>query len=210
MTAEELKSQIKSLEDQLKSLSLELRESQSYQKIPQNITETKNYKHFLDEAEGAFLKKEYLEAFLIQSCIIEGVLKKYASTKLSSIVSQSVTLKNKFKSFEFARIIDELLISRKIKKDLYENLDTYRRKRNEVIHDLLEYKDKKELDEELKKAYELGRHMKGSIVDDISEEIKEGLTASELDAQIEVLLVQLNNLQQQLISLEEGGKNKLR
>lgn len=206
MTAEELLVQIKSLKNQLKSLSRELGGTKSYQKKPRNITETKNYNHFLDEAEGAFLKKEYLEAFLIQSCIIEGMLKKYVSIKLSSIVSQSVTFKNKFKNFEFARIIDELFISGKIKKDLYESLNAYRKKRNEVIHDLLEYENKKELDEELKKAYESGRHMKGSIVDDMSEEIKEGLTAAELEAQIAVLLSQLNQLQQQFVELTKNNE----
>ncbi|MDD5638556.1 MAG: hypothetical protein PHO28_01445 [Candidatus Pacebacteria bacterium] len=120
MTVEELQLQIESLKNELISLSRKLESTQDYQKASQNITEAKNYKYFLEEAEGAFLKKEYLEVFLIQSCIFEGMLKKYASMKLSSIISQSAAFKNKFKNFEFSRITNELFISGKIKKDLYE------------------------------------------------------------------------------------------
>ena len=198
MTAEELQAQISALENQLKLLGKELEEPQNYQK-PKNIQGIKNYEHLLNEAEGSFLKKEYLEAFLIQSCIIEGVLKEYASKKLLSIIHQSSALENKFKNFELARLIDELFISGKIKNSLYEDLSAYRKKRNEVIHDLLEYEDKEKLDEELKEAYEKGKRMKGFIVDDINKEMKEGLTAVELETQISALLSQLSQLQSQLV-----------
>jgi len=192
-TVEELQTQIKSLENQLRLLMKDLRIPLM---VPQE--EVKNYDYLLKEAETSFYEKKYLEAFLIQSCIVEGVLKKYASEKLLSVTSQSVVLKNKFENFEFARLIDELFISGKIKKDLYENLDAYRKKRNNIVHDLLEYEDKEKLDEELKKAYELGKNMKGFIVDDMRKEIKKGLTVTELKAQIAALLAQLSHLQSQL------------
>ena len=103
--------------------------------------ENKNYQHLVDQAEGAFLKKDFLEAFLIQSCVIEGVLKNYASMKLSSLATQSSVFKKKLDNFEFSRLIDDLFAVGKISDELYENLDKYRKKRNEVIHKLLEYED---------------------------------------------------------------------
>lgn len=90
--------------------------------------ENKNYQVLVNKSEGAFLKEEYLEAFLIQSCIIEGVIKNYAEAKLNPELSQSIMLKDKFKNFEFARLIDDLLLAGKIPADLYENLNNYRKK----------------------------------------------------------------------------------
>src|SRR3989338_9286352 len=108
----------------------------------------KNYRYFVDQAEKAFYEQKYLEAFLIQSCIIEGVLKEYASIKLLQIVKRSSLLKQKYKNFEFARLIDELLITGKISKDLYENLSQYKKKRNSIVHHILKQDDKKLLDKE--------------------------------------------------------------
>ncbi|HUV80998.1 MAG TPA: hypothetical protein VMW21_00535 [Patescibacteria group bacterium] len=189
MTTEELKAQIKSLKDNLELQKQELK------KISREVIENKNYEDLVDRAEGAFLKKDYLEAFLIQSCIIEGIIKDYAFKKILPLILQNAILEKKFKSFELARLIDELFISGKIEKTLYEKLNIYRKKRNDVIHGLLEYKDKNKLDEELKGVYESGKHMKGFIVDDMSKETKDGLTAVELGAQIETILSQLNDLQ---------------
>ena len=200
MTIEELESQIQSLKKYLELQKQEL------EKISQEGIENKNYEHLVNQAEGAFLKREYLEAFLIQSCIIEGIIKDYAFKKISPLISQSTALEKKFKNFELARLIDELFISGKIEKTLYEKLNVYRKKRNDVIHGLLKYKDKNKLDKELKEVYESGKYMKGFIVDDMSKETKGGLTAAELDAQIEALLSQLNKLQQQLIDLDRGEK----
>lgn len=182
MTFKELESQILSLKAQLNSLREESVEN------PGLILETKNYEHLVDKAEMAFLKKEYLEAFLIQSCIVEGVLKNYASRKLSSIVSQTVLLKNKIDKYELAKLIDALFIAGKIEKNLYEDLDNYRKKRNKIIHDLLSYENDDKLNEELKTGYESGRHMKGFIVDDLRLEIKNGTNIQELEAQINALL----------------------
>jgi len=197
-TSEELQTQINILEKQLESLSNDLNEGSKNGQEMFNIGQFNNYDHLADEAEGAFLKKEYLEAFLIQSCIFEGVLKEYAEKKLLTIISQSVVLGKKFKNFELARITDELFIAGKINKQLYEDLNCYRKKRNNVIHDLLKYENKEKLNEELKITYESGKHMKVFIVNDLSEEIKRGVTAEELQAQINSLMLQLEDLKSQL------------
>ena len=166
--------------------------------------ENKNYQHLLDEAEGAYLKKEYLEAFLIQSCIIEGVVKNYAAEKLDYIIVGNNLLKDKFDNWDVSRLVDSLLIAGKIDSFLYKKLNDYRKKRNNVIHDLLSHEDKNLLDGELKSAYELGKEMKGFIVDDMSKGIGDA-TVSELNGQINDLLSTIVYLQKELI--ENSGNN---
>jgi len=147
----------------------------------------KNYRYFVDQAEESFFKKNFLEAFLIQSCVIEGVLKDYASTKLAPVVERSATLKKKSKNFEFARLLDELLLTGNINRDLYENLSKYKKKRNDIVHSILKHDDKKALNKELREAYKLGRHMKGFIVDEMVKSRK-GRTLAELAAKQEAVL----------------------
>ena len=202
MTAKELQEQIDALLVQIATLQDQLSDMKDTDVLSPVVVRNKNYQDLVDLAEGAFLKAEYLEAFLIQSCIIEGVLKEYAKKKLSSVISQSTILGKKFENFELARFIDELFISGKIEKTLYENLNRYRKQRNDVIHHLLEYEDKGKLTEELKEVYKLGKHMKGFIVDDMNSEMQGGLTVAALDAQINTLLSQIKELQSQL-----GGSN---
>lgn len=145
--------------------------------------EKRNYEHLVDQAEQAFSKGTFLEAFLIQSYVIEGVLKNYALVKLASIINQSSVLKQKYKNFEFSRLIDELFVTGKIEKDLYENLSKYKKKRNKIVHHILKYDDNTKLNKELKEAYKLGKDMKGFIVDDMMKS-RRGKTTAELRAKL--------------------------
>jgi len=164
--------------------------------------ENKNYQQLVEQAEGAFLKKEFLEAFLIQSCVIEGVLKNFVKHSLKTLIQESSLFANKIENFEFSRSVDDLYASRKIDVYLYENLNKYRKKRNDVIHRLLEYQNENQLNKELKEAYEVGRNMKGFIVDTMTKE-QHGLTVAETNAIIDNLLSQVTELQKQLVEL--GG-----
>ncbi|OGZ72956.1 MAG: hypothetical protein A2908_00040 [Candidatus Staskawiczbacteria bacterium RIFCSPLOWO2_01_FULL_38_12b] len=146
--------------------------------------EEKNYRKLVEKAELAFLEKRYLEAFLIQSCLIEGVIKSFAYLFLKPIFESHPDLKQKSNSFELARLIDELFMAGKINNKLYENLNKYRKKRNQVIHQILKFKDEKVFEKELKEAYRLGRDMKGFIVEEMVEG-KKGKTTSELSAKFE-------------------------
>lgn len=77
-----------------------------------------NYRTLVDRAEAAHGNGRYLEAFLIQSCIFEGVVKDYGGLALEHVFNRSTELKKKSESFEFARMIDELFISGKITESL--------------------------------------------------------------------------------------------
>ena len=163
----------------------------------------KNYRYFVDQAEEAFFKKNFLEAFLIQSCVIEGVLKDYASTKLAPALERSTALKKKSKNFEFARLIDELLLTGNINRDLYENLSKYKKKRNDIVHNILKHDDKKILNKELKEAYKLGRHMKGFVVDEMVK-LRKGRTLAELSAKQEAVLQEVIAEMPEAMSREFG------
>jgi len=160
----------------------------SYNKANMNSTqEQKNYRALVDKAEQAFRNGNYLEAFLIQSCVFESVVKSYALLMLDSIFSANADLKRKSKNFEMARLTDELFLAGKIKKDLYENLNSYRAKRNKVIHKILKYKSDKQFEKELKEAYGFGVDMKVFIVEEMVK-MRKGKTLSELAARQEAIL----------------------
>lgn len=127
-----------------------------------------NYERLVKKAEKAYLAGEFLQAFLLQSCVIEAVIKDYSDLKLGSLVNRSDILKKKFENFELARLIDDLFIAGKISKNLYEQLSLYRKQRNTVTHQILKYSEgSPTLEKDLKAAYESGRNMKGFIVEDM-------------------------------------------
>lgn len=176
-----------------------------------NLTsENKNYQDLVNRSEGAFLRKDYLEAFLLQSCVIEGVVKNYAEATLHSELAKSRILKEKFKNFEMARLIDDLFLAKKLTPELHEDLNKYRKKRNEVVHHLLELENEVTLDEELKEAYEAGRQMKGWIVENLTKETTPGITLAELEAQIADLMVQIEEIGPGTIDRMFGKINSVR
>jgi|GEM_PF-5398956 len=146
--------------------------------------EQKNYRALVDKAEQAFNEGNYLEAFLLQSCVFEGVVKNYAFSILEPIFSVNANLKKKSKNFEMARLTDELFLAGKIKKNLYENLNSYRLKRNKVIHKILKYKSDKQFEKELKEAYRSGVAMKVFIVEEMVK-MRKGKTIAELSAKMQ-------------------------
>ena len=146
--------------------------------------EQKNYRALVDKADKAFQGGNYLEAFLLQSCVFEGVVKSYAFSMLEPIFSANADLKRKSKNFEMARLTDELFLAGKIKKELYESLNEYRKKRNKVIHKILKYKSDKQFEKELKEAYWSGVDMKVFIVEEMVK-MRKGKTSAELSAKME-------------------------
>lgn len=146
--------------------------------------EQKNYRALVRKAEQAFYEGNYLEAFLLQSCVFEGVMKNYAFSVLEPIFNASADSKRKSKNFEMARLTDELFLAGKIKKELYENLNSYRIKRNKVVHKILKYKSDKQFEIELKEAYLSGVDMKVFVVEEMVK-MRKGKTTAELTAKME-------------------------
>jgi hypothetical protein len=143
--------------------------------------EERNYRSIILRAEAAFTSKKYLEAFLIQSCLVESVVKTYAFLSLKPILEAHPDLRRKSDGFELARLADELFIAGKIDGDLYEKLNLYRKKRNVVIHNILRFNDVKAFERELREAYKVGRGMQTFLV---AETIlkKKGKTTAEIVA----------------------------
>lgn len=143
--------------------------------------EERNYRSIILRAEAAFASKKYLEAFLVQSCLIESIVKTYAFISLKPILDAHPTLKRKSDGFESARLADELFIAGKIDGDLYEKLNLYRKKRNAVIHNILRFDDVKTFERELRDVYKVGKDMQTFLV---AETIlkRKGKTSSEIIA----------------------------
>lgn len=152
--------------------------------------EKKRYHELVAKAETAFFERRFLEAFLIQACLFESVIKDFAALSLKSVFEGHPNLRSKSKNFEVARLVDELFVAGVISKDLYQNLDEYRRKRNKVIHQILKFETQVGIEKELKKAYEAGREMKGFIVDEMVER-KKGMTHTQLVAKTERMMAEL-------------------
>ncbi|MCX6702957.1 MAG: hypothetical protein NTW60_03775 [Candidatus Wolfebacteria bacterium] len=152
------------------------------------IERDKNYRVLVNKAESAYKEGEYLQAFLIQSCLVEAVVKEYAEEKLKPHFYSSIELSKKYKRFELARLIDDLYIAGKIPKQLYESLSQYRKKRNQVVHSILRYGiDTKALKKELRSVYKSGSGMKGFIIEDMMMSRK-GKTLAELASEQEAYL----------------------
>jgi hypothetical protein len=154
------------------------------------VTKSK-YNSILEKAQSAYTDKRYLEAFLVQSCLIEGVIRAYAVSKLYLTIIGNSVLEEKLKRWELSNLLDALLFAEKIDSALYDELNKYRKKRNEVVHNLLSADDE-EINKELKSAYELGRKMKGLIVDDIQRQLDPILRSKEIEEQIKSLNLELS------------------
>jgi hypothetical protein len=123
-------------------------------------------KDVLDNIEGSRLKKQFLEAFLLQSAFIESLLKKLIDDDFFS----SVTFKVMGDEFKKGNFLEPKQISfikeRLLRQNLYEiieylgkievidselkrKLHKYRESRNDVLHDLVGKMSRDEFEAEL-------------------------------------------------------------
>jgi hypothetical protein len=156
------------------------------------------YLEILEKAERAYSDKRYLEAFLIQACLIEGIVRAYAVSKLYVKISGNSGLEEKLNKWQFANILDALLFSEKIDTALHKKLKEYNKQRNIVVHELLS--GGPEFNDELKAFYESGREMKGLIVDDIQKQLDPAYRYGEIEKEI-------NNLGQELKMHNESSRS---
>ncbi len=134
----------------------------------------------VNHIKGSYLKKEYLEAFLVQGAYIEGLLKLVADYHYWKEVSDKIIagnriikeLRQRIKRFNLNELIDFLFKCGIINQNQKQELHQYREKRNDVLHDLVRKISKEEFDKELRSACELGDKI---ISDDKFKEIEEFL-----------------------------------
>lgn len=116
--------------------------------------------------EGSILKEQYLEAFLVQSAYIESLLKLYVNyvfwdefSKDQDDTPMKKCLSKKLKKFNLYNAIEFLSDSEIINDEIKTNLHTYRQKRNDTLHELLQQIDNQEFDQHLKDICHLGENI---------------------------------------------------
>jgi len=101
-------------------------------------------------------EKRYLEAFLIQSCLLEGSLRELMISLIKKGLKQyDDIIKRKEKKYKFDTVIDDLYIMRAINIKEFKGLHKYRKDRNRYIHHLIK-KDYRNLNRSLKLTYQKG------------------------------------------------------
>jgi hypothetical protein len=125
------------------------------------------HKELRDNIDGSVLKKDYLEAFLMQSAYLEGVLKYIADynffiylkpSKSSKDISENF-YKEMRKDFGNKSLFDFINFLNKtgvFDDALKKQLHTYREKRNEVLHDLVGKIADKKFEKDIEDACRLG------------------------------------------------------
>ena len=109
-------------------------------------------------------EKRYLEAFLIQSCLLEGSLKELMILLIKKELKQSDDIiKRKEKKYRFDTVIDDLYIMRAINIKEFNDLHKYRKDRNRYIHHLIK-KDYRNLNRSLKSVYQRGSSLVVNIL----------------------------------------------
>ncbi len=114
--------------------------------------------------KGSFLKEQYLESFLVQSAYIEGILKidadfnywKAAGEKEMSKNPVLMAMYKKIDKYNLNALTGFLYESKIITKKTKGLLDSYRKKRNRVLHDLIFEISKETFEKDLKDVCTIG------------------------------------------------------
>jgi hypothetical protein len=119
-----------------------------------------------DQITGSFLKKQYLEAFAIQSAYIEGLIKLHFDMKyLVSVASISdpppflLRMKRDFDKAPISKILTILKDSGNLSQENFELIQRYQRKRNETLHQLLDQFHAVDFEKTLEETYKLGKQI---------------------------------------------------
>ena len=132
----------------------------------------------VNHIKGSYLQEQYLEAFLTQSAYIESLLRLFADynyfIKMQEQIEKEdklvLEVKKRIQRFSLQDLVVFLFQSALIDKQLKEILNTYKLKRNQVMHNLVVEMSSGEFEKELKEVCELGD---GIINDDRFREIED-------------------------------------
>jgi hypothetical protein len=126
------------------------------------------HRELTDHIQGSFLKKQYLEAFLVQSAYIESLLKLYVDFSLYNLVGDkhfedkvSLSMRKKFDKFNLNDLIKFLYDAEKISKQQRDALNMYRENRNRILHYIIQEIGKDGFEESLKEICILGNEIIG-------------------------------------------------
>lgn len=122
------------------------------------------HRELTDHIKGSFLKRQYLEAFLVQGAYIESLLKMFAdlnfssATRMHTVKGHDVIVAAREQLTEMGLYKLTVFIEQAglISKEKFDQLDKYRIRRNKTIHDLIKEIKNKEFDAELKGVCEQG------------------------------------------------------
>jgi hypothetical protein len=129
------------------------------------------HKELTDHIQGSFLKRQYLEAFLVQSAYIESLIKIYADFKYfiwsydkekemtedgESDKAMRKTIKKHIARLGLHDLIEFLFNANLISLEQKKLLHKYREKRNIVLHDLIKEMGEQDFENEVKKVCEIG------------------------------------------------------
>jgi len=115
--------------------------------------------------EGSFTRRDYLEAFILQSTYVESLIKETISYLFSALEDKvdeqkypllkyfAKALNVQFEDIALYRSIELLKNARLISEDQSKDLHTYRIIRNKTFHSLLRVKNESTFENELKNAY---------------------------------------------------------
>jgi hypothetical protein len=117
-----------------------------------------------DNIKGSILKKDFLEAFLMQSAYLEGILKFIADYEFFISIKPQDDSKQKFfdeiaKNFNkksFSEITNFLQRMGTFDAETCKKLNSYREKRNKILHNLVTEILNSQFDQDLKETCQLG------------------------------------------------------
>ncbi len=122
-------------------------------------------KDLFNQTEGAYLRKNYLEAFVIQSAYIESLLRELINDKLHYHLPNNIcqrcafmgAVRKRLVGTSLQSLIDILYEGKFIDKEERKRLFIYKTKRNKILHGLLDHIGLPNFDKELAETYEAGR-----------------------------------------------------
>ncbi len=126
--------------------------------------------NLVNHIKGSYYKAQYLEAFLVQSAYIEGLLKLSVDYSFWDKIDRNISTGER--DTNFLKEVRNLVVSQNlntninflekvklIDKGQKEQLHQYRAKRNKVLHDLVKQMNEKVFEVELKQACDLGNNI---------------------------------------------------
>jgi hypothetical protein len=143
---------------------------------------------------GSFLQKHFLDAFLTQGAYIESLLKLYVDYSFFVEADQKsfekpvlTAVHKSFEKYSLNELIQFLQNSGLIAKEQRGALDSYRQRRNRILHDLLKEIRKETFEADLKETYLAGEKIIESdsfkkivdLVDILEEDYRKELIVSD-------------------------------